>query len=469
MMGLMSTSIIHHTNHTQTTRVCDLFTQHQLTYLEYDLHEYTNLLPGLYYVIISNKEYFFDIYTQICGDDKLYIINANNAYIIKSGKKHTVILYKLNSIIEDNKTEFDNTINATLDMIVITGLSKKKISKKNNFKYMVAFEPKNGELPSYDDLLRYNQSLDELEPYNNIYRNLILDEEIRNIIAIEEKANQNPTYRYLLESTQTLDMIKNNANIYNALTYQDIKVINKDKKYNDIFLLNSTGMRIDMTNAELSIPPKASFDISSISNFSINSQSKLDSENFDILDVLLKNNLKSLPNGVCDTCILNSEFQYMHFIYNVGRRILTGTEEWEMIEELSSDEYYLFYLYDDSIKNTDDENAIICTKFTPCSYSEIIQVDRSSISCGSDNPGVYIKIPVEYIDSQNPLYGFKQWLFKQIKLSSPVIIEYQYAEPKYITTQIDEYHLKTYYPSTYVKLNKEYNVSYFYKSLNVRG
>ena len=61
---------------------------------------------------------------------------------------------------------------------------------------------------------------------------------------------------------------------------------------------------------------------------------------------------------------------------------------------------------------------------------------------------------------------FKQWLFDQMDKGSPVIVEYALNSIIYRTVLIDEYHIKTYFSKTNIKLDSEYyDASYFYKVL----
>jgi hypothetical protein len=61
---------------------------------------------------------------------------------------------------------------------------------------------------------------------------------------------------------------------------------------------------------------------------------------------------------------------------------------------------------------------------------------------------------------------FRNKLFGMLTDGTPVITEYALSESRYRTVLIDEYHIDTFYNTTFVSTNETKRVSYFYKTLH---
>lgn len=223
-------------------------------------------------------------------------------------------------------------------------------------------------------------------------------------------------------------------------------------------------------------------EIRSVSNLKIytnNIDADEDSNNY--LNIILKNNIKSLPNGVVDTFILNSEQQQQHIIFRIGRKIFEGNENWKFIEDLSTEEYYVFYLSNKNVKLEDSNNNLNCSHFETTSYSDLIDIEnKQNCICTSNNEefgkGFYIKISYSLLENilndmneKDFIIALRRWLYNEMISNRPFIVEYALEQNIYRTVYIDEYHIKTFYNKTYVKFNDDYNISFFYKTCNNIG
>jgi hypothetical protein len=188
------------------------------------------------------------------------------------------------------------------------------------------------------------------------------------------------------------------------------------------------------------------------------------------LEILLKNNLKALPDGTKDTFILNAEQQRHHLIYRVGRRVFTGNESWSICSEYCNDNCYVLFTPEPNLKENNSKTNIMCSHFEIDRSSAILNTDKDVCGMCSGNTaeygrGFYIKIEKEFFpdEAEDKLKWFANLLLEQLKTEHPVVVEYALLTYRYRTVLIDEYHAKTYYPKTFVKLNALYDISYFYK------
>lgn len=346
------THLIHSNNHTQTARVCTIDSNHsmgQSIAKELNITSnnmiFNNLNPGIYCANFNGEKYYFDLYIAVLDMDELYIVNKNTAYASVDGLKYPINLYK--KISSNLDSPINNTVNDTIDMIVIDGMSTK-----------------------------------------------ILDE---------------PNYS-LLRSMSGFRICTGDSPII------------KDDGY---------------------------------------------------LDIYLKNNVKSLPNGVKDTFILNSEQQQHHLIYRIGRRVLSGSENLDFLENLSDKDYNVFFLSDSNVKLENSYNNLTCSHFDNIKSSDLINKNNKitgiATGFGSYGNGFFIKVPTNLVEFnvEDPARSFKDWLFNELQSNRPFIIEYSLEEFRYRTVYLDEYHINTYYPKTYIGLNNFYNISVFYKAYNL--
>jgi hypothetical protein len=187
------------------------------------------------------------------------------------------------------------------------------------------------------------------------------------------------------------------------------------------------------------------------------------------LNILLKNNIKSLPNGIKDTFIINAEQQYHHIIFRIGRTILSGSEKWEVMESMSNDKYTVFKCTDSNVKAENSANNLHCSHFVTKQCSELVKTSNAyngiSTLYGSYGNGFFLKISTDIVGAS--VEELSTWLNAKLTSENPIIVEYPLADFRYKTVLLDEYHVKTYFPSTTLSIDKDYDISYFYKSLNI--
>lgn len=208
--------------------------------------------------------------------------------------------------------------------------------------------------------------------------------------------------------------------------------------------------------------------INSISSFILTTTNSNDGNKED-LNISLKNNIKSLSNGVKDTFILNAEQQQHHIIFRIGRTILSGNEAWEIVEAGCSDKYTLFKCKDSNVKLEDSANNLNCSHFQTKQGSDIVkassQYNGIATTYGSYGNGFFLKVSTDIVPrSTNEL---SKLLTTKLLSDSPVIVEYPLAQYRYKTVLLDEYYIKTRFPSTVFKIDYNYSISYFYKSVHV--
>ena len=220
--------------------------------------------------------------------------------------------------------------------------------------------------------------------------------------------------------------------------------------------------------------------LTSISNVTLNTGIDSVSDMDDInepLTIDLKNNIKSLPNGVKDTFYLDANNERHHITFRIGRDIFSGNEAWVLLKEYSNDDYKVFYSKNDYVSIENSDTNINCTHF-PCIESSILlNKDLTTIgiaTCNDTNigQGFLVKINKSLlgeIDNEDDDYiwvkEFNKFLYNQITTPTPTIVEYELKEPIYKSELLDEYHIHTYYPRTNVKIVNNYDISYFYKTV----
>lgn len=414
--------IIHNNNHTQTTRVCNINENHlnqENTITQLTMNEdgiFYNLNPGIYSIIINEVKYFFDLYISILGSkEKLIIKDPNNAYVKIRTKKFLVNLYTQIGTNTSNELTLENTVNNCIEMIIINGKTIQTQINTTSIQERIAVIPNNGVLPSSTVQETERKSIAELEENNTIIYGLDYEKS-----GGTQEGSQEP------QETYSNDYIDN-------------------KSIDDPYLLQS------------------------ISRFTIlTSNQPLSESDGNELEILLKNNIKALPNGVKDTFILNSEQCQNHIIYRTGRLILFGNEDWQFIG--TSNKLWLFWLPHKFVKLEDSNTNIICSHLNNEKASVLVDENCSKSGIGSGygdyGNGFFIRVPtMECKNTENPTARFKRWLSDELRKNSPFIVEYALQNYIYNTVLIDEYHIKTYFSKTYVKLNNTYDVSYFYKIL----
>ena len=488
---------------------------------------FESLFPGIYYVILHGAKYYFDLYIDISNEGVLYIINEYKAYVIFNNEKYPIILYKyLNS---DTNLSDIYAVKPNNDIIPSSSYQKSWVGTVNdlkndnyiirnifpyNNKYFVnlyAVKPNNGIIPSSsdqitwignsEDLKENNQILKNIYPYdinsNNEYESDIGLEHISclnntvnsslDMILIDGQTNRHvftidlsdiyavkpnngiiPSSSYQKSWVGTVNYLKNdNTIIYglfarvNKFYIDEYGITSDNKIIKNIYLYDEN--RIENNDPQPIPDITMPIELRSISKLSIGTSSDEIEYYNDYLT--LKNNIKSLPDGTKDTCILNIAQQQHHLIYRVGRKILTGNENWELINYNNG--YYLFWYYNSNIKLDNSSANINCTHFNCVDHDTIIDINTTKpcIATGSGNNGLFIKVPSSLINPDNTVVSFKLWLVNELKSYHPVIVEYPLSSIKYVSILIDKYDIiRTFYPNTFIK-NNNYNVSYFYKSV----
>lgn len=188
----------------------------------------------------------------------------------------------------------------------------------------------------------------------------------------------------------------------------------------------------------------------------------------------LKNPLRSLPNLIHDTIIINAEKQLCQVIHRISRRVFIGSDNWTFVSKNSTTA--LFYLNDNNIKKENNgtvEYNIRCTHFVCTQTSVLINTsyDTPGIATayGEYNNGIFIRVLLDNIDSNDLINSFNRWIANEFHNHTPMMIEYQLTNPIYKTYLLDEYHLKSFYPITNINNMNSYIVSYCYKSLEIGG
>ena len=247
----------------------------------------------------------------------------------------------------------------------------------------------------------------------------------------------------------------------------------------DLLVDNTVFKGLDYTDSvvyqnEVTAENNKIWDLRSISNFRIvtDKDSIDDIDIDDYLHIILKNNIKSLPNGLKDTFILNAEQQQNHIIYRIGRRVFTGAEDWVHLEDRSNDNYHLFFLAYDNVKLENSANNLSCSHLLPKqgSYLATKSVNEEGIATGygSFGKGFLLRVSKSTIgyDREDMTKPLQDWLFNELVSEHPFMVEYALEQYIYKTVLLDEYRVKTYFPNTFVTLSGNYDVSYFYKALH---
>ena len=565
---LVVTAAIHRTNHTQTSRVCNLNENNNITELVMnDSKTFTNLMPGIYSIDINGVSFFFDLYIAVVGTrEKLVINNPYYAYAKIDNKIYPINLYTQESTNSSNEITLSNTVNDHIEMIIVNGktievpyFTPEDISEKyaiipkdqdnpsfdveaNKDKTLAELEidhiifydldyenhsvmfytigldgksegdintryaviPNNGIIPTSEIQASESKSITRLESEGNTilsdldykvssyiettsseyetassYHNDLSDPRIYEIgsqYAIIPKDQDNPSFDVEANKDKTLDELRNNNTILYGIDYDSLDF--RDYGYDSEEEFKESGTDF----IDLNEPPynefynddkrfmNRPFIIQSVSKFKINTVKKsLPANENNELEILLKNNIKSLPNGVKDTFILNSEQCQNHIIYRIGRLILNGTESWEFIEEYSTSKSWLFWMPYKYVKLENTYGNIICSHFNNIKSSDLIYNHKNVLgiasSYGDRGNGFFLRILPFFHTGLDNTVPLKKWLSSQARTGCPVVVEYALQDYIYNTVLIDEYHIKTYFSKTYITLDNNYDTSYFYKTL----
>jgi hypothetical protein len=229
-----------------------------------------------------------------------------------------------------------------------------------------------------------------------------------------------------------------------------------------MFIGNSTYSGVPYVTSPMSINRITSIVLNS-SDGSTNSSS---------LKINPKHTLGSLPNGVCDVLLINSDNLSCVEVAKTSKEILSGGVDWQYIEEYSIDKYYVFFAPYGNAAYRDDANSIRCSHFEAVSYSTLISTNISknciALSYGKYGNGIFIKIAKSVLDihgDKDFATEMQKWVLAKAVSNYPIYIEYQLQEPIYNNSMLDEYHLKSFYPETTITVTGASGFSIFYKKL----
>lgn len=178
------------------------------------------------------------------------------------------------------------------------------------------------------------------------------------------------------------------------------------------------------------------------------------------LPILFKNNIKSLPSGVRDVFVLDSINQKAFIIFNIGRVIFSGAEDWKLIYH--NNNYATYFLKQEYVHVGEDDNSILCNYFPSVTNSKMLNDNTFyygiSNSNDDDNRGFYIRIPIDLLEEVD-VTSFKKFLRNKFT-TRPVVVEYLLHDCKYKSVLLDEYHIKQFYPYTefYLGDNMEFAI-----------
>ena len=249
--------------------------------------------------------------------------------------------------------------------------------------------------------------------------------------------------------------------------------------------LNMIAIDGKTTRAAASVEPTTPSPVSSISSFKIltskttsmpkaedsdpNDIYDSDPDPKDYLEIFLKNNIKSLPNGVRDTFILNGIQEQHHIVFRVGRERWIGSENWVHVADVSNDKSYVLFNSSDNVKIENSSTNIITNYFNTLSSTELLNKSctKNGICCATTElgSGFYVRVSVDVIEynREDQAVPFRRWL-ASLQETQPMIVEYALKEYLYRTVYLDEYHVATFFDKTTVHVDNDLDISYFYNT-----
>lgn len=143
-------------------------------------------------------------------------------------------------------------------------------------------------------------------------------------------------------------------------------------------------------------------------------------------EITLKEPLRSLPNGVCDTIEGNK------VIRRVGKVILNGTENWDRGSNEPSGLYRMIL----DISNIKINRRLICDTMPVVEYQDSWNNSFHCVSIIPENPSIIV-----YLKVSNTSVGFKTWLSQ-----NPTTVYYELANPveELIEPNYNKESIKTY-------------------------
>lgn len=477
-------SEIHKINHIRTNSFLFSLSDEYIE-LQYDdnlqCNVYYSLSAGLYKIVINGINYCFLLDSDIEYKDTLFVYNSQKIYLLHNEKRKYIKLYLIEDVLDKN---IENSIVYTQDKrhdtyikldknTVLPDWSKDSILIKYNT-CILDNNPSENKIPvlcngvydkksntiklygySYDieskilipisdanaSIIQLN-SLDcikiEKYLYNNILlsngtynedsniisipSNFVYDEELKRIVFDQYEYNYFGSTSFTINNTVNsyLDGI-----IIEGKTYGSFKDL-----YNPCKLISIDGIKIETSRKEDTID--------------------------DLLKIRLKNPIKSLPSGEHDILYINCNTCNAFIVNNIMRLTLSGSEQWELVKSLCDFNYNVFKLkYDNmSINN----GCVNCSHLNTVDFDELYSYDNNCISIGNtiDSAGVYIKIRK---DIANDLLHFKKLLKDNLISNRAFIVDYLSSAPRIKSVLLDEYHVKTFFNKTLVKINVDSKVT----------
>ena len=350
-----------------------------------------SLKPGVYCVFIGDIYYIFTLCDTVFGNDYI-VLNKYNSYSVINGKKKPIRLFKYMRYSEDNDNPgIASEISNSILEFSVEGALNDSNNKINDF---------NNHLGSDNTITSENTPSSVLEfPLEGVLSDSVSSDSYR---------------------------LRNTVNTI----------------FDSIVLDGNT--TLDDNNRSPYKPTK----ITSISNFVITTKSSNSREYS--LTINIKNNIKKLPSGICDTFVIDSYYKRAFIIYRIGRLILTGNEEWALYNK--KDKFYTFFLKYDTFNTGEDDTSLLCNYFPTISNTDIkYDTDKTyAISNSNDesNRGIYVRMPKDLISDKNdPIESFKDYIREAFK-TNPIIVEYLLKNEKYKSVLLDEYCIKQFYPYT---------------------
>lgn len=205
------------------------------------------------------------------------------------------------------------------------------------------------------------------------------------------------------------------------------------------------------------ISPYSPLELNSINHIDIVSRC---GDKINKFPILFKNNIKSLPSGTRDIFIMDSINQKAFIIFNIGRVIFSGAENWKLV--YSNAKYATYFLKQEYVHVGEDDTSIICNYFPSVTNSKMLNDNTFyygiSNSNDNNNRGFYVRMPIDLLEDAD-VASFKKFLRNKFT-TQPVVVEYLLHECRYKSVLLDEYHIKQFYPYTefYIGANMEFAI-----------
>lgn len=266
--------------------------------------------------------------------------------------------------------------------------------------------------------------------------------------------------------------VKKFITLHVTVPYYPINIINGntllDNVVNAPFNNMVFGGRTDITypgNIDYITPYNPS-ELESIKEITIHTENH-DGSKTDNLQINLKNNIKRLPNGIMDLFAIDSLNCRAFIIFKIGRLILTGNEDWVVTDDGFGKDYCEYFLQNDIVATGVDDKSLLCNYFPTVTYTEFTTNTNNkyciAMSNDSHNTGFYLRVPKDIVEPDKDGDNLRSY-FRECLMKKPIIIEFLLKNHRYKSVLLDEYHVKAFYPKTYVHINHD-----LYTYIGVKG